>query len=128
MFDSDDPIFTYTTEDAINDGMFFRLADMPEVAGLAAEAGIRVPVIVTVGVLEDVLKPPPNAVGEDLVGRTWDVLHLLAREAATSQDSMIEFSVITTMKAGSRRVKLWAFIEPASDGSPFIKIILPEEY
>jgi hypothetical protein len=122
-------IFSYTTEDAIADGVFVRLSDMPEVGSLPREAGITIPVIVTQGVLEGVMRPPAKAAaqGEDLVGRTWDMVYLLSLRARESRGSMIEYTVSCTTAKGRRNVRLLAVIEALSDGSPVIKILLPEE-
>jgi len=122
-------IFAYTTEDAIEDGVMHRLSDIPELANLAREAGISVPVIVTNGVLADVMRPPNNAVarGEDIVGRTWDMLFVLSMRARESRKSVIEYTIIATMPKGTQNVKLVAVVDAMSDGSPVIKIMLPEE-
>ena len=122
-------VFAYTSEDAIADGVMHRLSDIPELANLAREAGIKIPVIVTNGVLADVMQPPENAAarGEDIVGRTWDMLFVLAMRARESRKSVIEYTIIATMAEGHRNVKLVAVVDAMSDGSPVIKIMLPEE-
>lgn len=118
-------IFSYTTEDGINDGIFVRLDSIPELAVLPQQAGIQIPVIVTTGVYEDMLKPNDPDGPADIVGRTWDVLWMFTMAARGKRtDSMIEFFVIN----GTGTHKLWAFVEPLSDGSPIIKIMKPEEY
>ena len=130
MFNSE--IFSYTTEDAINDGMFIPLAQLPSIAPLVREAGISVPVIVTAGVYHDVIVASEHAKsrGEDEVGRAWDMLFLLAMSAKSAKkgESMIKFKLRFTGQRDTREEVLWAFIEPLSDGSPIIKIMVPSEY
>lgn len=119
-------IYSYTRNDGLEDGFF---ADISE---LAKEAGFKIPVCVTQGVL-DLLNEKLE--GQDLKGRAWDMFTILKLEIKrqTKPDSFIEFKPVFIRVEDPQTyypkpVKLWATIEDTGDGSPGMTIMLPEEY
>ena len=130
FFTNEDIISKYTTEMGIEDGLFVDTRNT-EVAALATEAGIKVPVIVTSTVWEDVFKPSPAAEkrGESLTGRAWDVFMVLRYAAANSRNtSTMNFAVRhTNAKGRSVDARLYAVIDHMGDGSPCIKVMFPSE-
>jgi len=123
----DNVIFSYTRQDAINDGIFIDVSEM------AKEAGFKIPVAITSNLYHTHIVPSEDAktYGQDEKGRLWDVLHMLSVMARHSKDSMITFSVrFQNGPHSSETPKLWAVVEAQSpdDPSPAINIMLPEDY
>lgn len=109
-----DIIFSYTWDDAINDGTFIRVDDK-----IRQEAGIKYPTAVTSNLYHSYLKPDKP----DFDGRLWDVLWML--RFGKHDGSMTTFQV----KIGNKNVTLWAVCEARSpqNPEPIITIMLPED-
>ena len=129
-FTNEDIISRYTTEMGIEDGLFVDTRDT-EVASLATEAGIKVPVIVTSTVWEEVFKPSPAAErrGESITGRAWDVFFMFITAARMARGrSDLTFEVIhTNAKGRHTTAEIFATFDRMGDGSPVIKFMFPSE-
>ena len=77
MFQPEDLIYSYSREQAIEDGV---LVDVSETA---REAGIKYPTALTARVWAEVVNPNEQRKdwGQDLKGRLWDVLFMFAHSA-----------------------------------------------
>ena len=117
-------IFSYTREDAINDGTFI------DVSEVAKEAGLKYPVAITSNLYNTHIIPTENqkAQGQDEQGRLWDTLWMLivAIKTGKSNGNMTEYEVLYSGK----KIKIWAVCEATSpdDPSPAINIMLPSDY
>jgi len=119
-------IFSYTRQDAINDGTFIDVSDM------AKEAGIKHPVAVTSNLYHTHIVPSASQQesGQSIKGRLWDVLSMFAfccrGMVGETDGNMATFPV----RFSGKEVTIWAFIEAQSmeDPSPAINIMLPEDY
>ena len=127
--DKETIIYSYTRQQAIEDGSFV------DVSPTAKEAGFRWPVAVTRHVWDSLIEPTEKAkgYGQDLQGRLWDVLWMLrsAIRNAEPGERLVVYDVIFQDGPGPRNrktVRLWAAVEDAGDGSPAITIMLPEDY
>lgn len=116
----DNLIFSYTRQEAIEDGTFIDVSEM------AKEAGVNIPVAVTASLYNKHINPDPMPTGQDEKGRLWDLLNMLVFNARRSKDSFLKFQV----KFGVKLVEIWAVVEAQSpeDPSPAINIMLPEDY
>ena len=129
-FSNDPIIFAYTRADALNDGVLVELPDH-----IVSEAGIRVKVAVTRAVWDEYLAPDylDNLPGQNVEGRTWDLLWMFGCAARRSRHtSTIQFRVLcaTMGESGSivtEDVLLKAVCGPGDEGEPVITIMLPEE-
>jgi hypothetical protein len=124
-----EPIAVYTREQAIEDGVLVDLMQ-PETVGLVREAGFKFTVAMTAGAfaatVAEIDKPLPD--GQDIRGRLWDVLWLLACTIRTGGSTdRVKFRV--SVWNGSRRdaVKLWSLCGPGDDGEPVVTIMLEGE-
>ena len=118
-----DVISSYTREDALEDGQ------LVDVSKMAAEAGFRLPVAVTVGVWSDISKGIEEGTapaGQSIEGRQWDVLHMAMLAArSNSTESMIKFKVII----GRTTHTYWGIISgEGQGGSAVLTIMRPEDY
>ena len=127
--DKETIIYSYTRQQAIEDGTFV------DVTQTAKEAGFRWPVAVTRNVWDSLIVPTEKAksYGQDLQGRLWDVLWMLrlAIRRAEPGERLVVYDVIFQNGPGTRNrktVTLWAVTEDAGDGSPAITVMLPEDY
>ena len=114
---SDNVIYSYTAEQAVEDGV------LTDVSEMGKEAGFTWPVRITEGV-HALCTPPKSNKVHSFEGRLWDVL-MLARWAiqrAPAGDGMAVF----TVKIGGRNETLWAMVDGTS--GPAIHIITPSEY
>jgi hypothetical protein len=110
-----EPIYAYTAEDALEDGM------LVDVTYLAKDAGFNWAVRITNTVFD--LCTPDEYDHEDYTGRLWDILNL-ARLAirASDDDRMTTF----TVRLGDEDYELWAVMDTTS--GPAIHIMRPEDY
>lgn len=130
-----DTIYTYTDDDMVADGALIRLADVPALAPLVAEAGFRVPVVVTRGVWDAAIETSPAAAarGESDAGRAWDLLFVSSlafqRAAITPDDGFVELTLTATAANGKPYTfQVWGVAEFDPRGALQIKILLPSEY
>lgn len=136
-------IYAYTRRQAIEGGVLVQLSG-PDYQGdqwmprMVAEAGIKFPVAMTVEVFGDCVSPIGDSVTlaqcQDIEGRLWDVLWMLAQAARRNSGAEMLFSVyvvsnVPNTTAGRnrtprpKRVTLKAVIGPDDDGSPCITIM-----
>lgn len=125
-------IHTYTRAAALADGV------LVDVSPLARQAGWRYPVAVTLAVWTLIATIPAGS-GQDVTGRTWDVVYLAARAAkrAPAGADTLQFSVILTTEKtdarGRRRLEwqhletLRAVVGPGDAGEPVVTIMLLNE-
>ena len=123
-------IYTYTREQAINDG---ELVDVTEVA---TEAGLRVPVAITRAVWDKYIawdnSDTDKQTYQDESGRLWDVLWMLRMSCARMRDeSMMIYELYVVPRDGksmrAKKVRLKAILNGGDCGEPVITVMLPEE-
>lgn len=128
-------ISAYTRADALRDGV---LVEIP--AGVCREAGITVPVAVTDAVW-GIIDPGnlDQMPGQDVAGRTWDLVWMLACAARSGQGShrsallyKCDFLIFREALGGGGRIErrtvtLRAVCGPGDQGEPVITIMLPWE-
>lgn len=112
------PIFKYTGEQAVNDGVLVDVTDC------AKEAGIKWPVRIT-NHLHETINPPETSY-DDFAGRLWDVLFLAAvrcKNARPGDPGPLQYQV----KIGAHVHTLWVAID-GTNGYPALHIMHPEDY
>lgn len=113
-----EPIYTYTAEQAVEDGILVDVSEMAREAGFSGAFTIRI----SVGV-HNLCTPPKSNKIQSYDGRLWDVLYLAGMAVGRSKDlHMAEYQV----KVGRKNVTLWAMLDTTS--GPAIHIIIPSEY
>jgi len=140
MFSKDDLIFSYTTKQAVADGVLIK-AD----SSISKEAAIRFPVYLTHRVWEKYVKVPDEFKDvQDQNGRLWDILFMFAFQAKKCTGSLLHFKFNCQVpKSASwsknetkssiyfqqREVSLKAVItaEDIDNPSPAVFILLPWE-
>ena len=105
-----EPIYTYTAEQAVEDGQLFRVP-----ADLAPRATYLTASVVG-------LCTPPKGSCEDFTGRVADVL-TMTRLAFSRGDQDDRMRTGIVVKIGARNVTLWAVIDGAG-----LTIMQPEDY
>lgn len=135
-------IFSYSRAEAIEDGV------LVDVSKLAREAGIKFPVAVSSAVWSRYCEVPDGAAaGQDVAGRTWDVVWMLRCAARRMEGSEVSFKLHVALpdrgdwqdneappERGSdlarethRLVTLRAVCGPGDDPAPVITVMLPGE-
>jgi len=118
-------ISAYSRASALEDGV------LVDISRLAREAGFKYPVAVTQGVW-GVLNPTDGlkAAGQDLNGRTWDLLAILrhAIRSASSTDA-VHFAPLFLRESGQKiePIQMWGKSGPGDDGEPVITVMLKGE-
>lgn len=118
-------ISTYTRAQAIADGVLF------DISKLATEYGIAFPVAITAGAHAKVIAFDEKKLmgwGQDIEGRTWDVLTMFKNAAKRAAGSEMRFSVF--VRCNDRRLReihLKAICGPGDTAEPVITIMLPDE-
>jgi hypothetical protein len=118
-------IYAYTRAQAIDDGM---LIEVP--AELADQAGIVVPVALSAGAWSEAVAVPPHLAGiQDVTGRLWDVLTVLATRIRRMRGGCdrVDFEVYVYDGARHRKTPLYAQIGPGDDGGAVMTVMLPGE-
>ncbi len=121
--DDFEAIYTYTRDQAIEDGVLIDVSDM------AKEAGFKWPVAVTVNVWVYYIVPDEKSrsYGQSEEGRLWDLLTML-RLSSQNGGEIITLKVYFLMEGNKRRlVTLKAVAGPGDHGEPVITIMLPGE-
>ncbi len=140
-----DVIHVVTRRQLIEDGVLVQL-NGPGYEGdewipqMVAEAGIRIPVALTVEVFTDCVSPLEQssvqlASCQDIKGRLWDLLFMFANAARRNQSDMLQYTVyvVPNIPKGSKRtprpkpVTLKAVVSGDDDGSPCITIMYPHQ-
>ena len=124
-----EPIAVYTRRQAIEDGVLVDLMQA-ETVGLVREAGFKFPIAMTAGAFAATVAEigEPLPAGQDIQGRLWDVLWMLACAIRTAGSTdRVTFRV--SVWNGSRRdaVKLWSLCGPGDGGEPVVTIMLEGE-
>ncbi len=122
-------IYSYTRQDAIDDG------DLVDVSSVAREAGFKYPVAITRAAWAHTVEhtPEEKALGQSEEGRLWDVLWMAKCAAGRGGGRIMAFSllVLRATKRGKgfkhERVELKAICGPGDTPDPVITIMLPEE-
>jgi len=114
------PIYSYTARQAMEDGVLVELED-----DLRREAGYRWPVRITQGI-QALITPTQQEArqGQSTEGRLWDILFVarVAIQSAQPDDYLIPFEV----SFSGKEITLWACLDTTSGAA--IHIVLPEEY
>lgn len=84
-------IFSYTRAQAIEDG------ELVDVSKLAREAGIKFPVAVSRAVWARYCEVPDGTVGQDVNGRTWDVVWMFRAVARRFDGAELSFKLHVAM-------------------------------
>ena len=132
MFTAADVIYTYTREQALQDGVLI------DISSTAREAGYLYPVAVTSRVWSEVITPDERtrSCGQSEAGRMWDMLTMLKhyiRRKNTGQTVIFKFYAIMPDKYGQvncedpRLVTLKSECHPGDNWEPVITIMLPNE-
>ncbi|MBY0232268.1 MAG: hypothetical protein K2W96_23560 [Gemmataceae bacterium] len=123
MFDDFDLIHKYTRAEALADGT------LVDVTPLAREAGLKWPVAVTRQVFERYVRVPEGVVGQDVAGRTWDIVFMLrwAISRSLGGDTLLYEVYVRNDEEEPQSVQLKAVAGPDDDGSPCITVMLPLE-
>lgn len=124
LLDFGEVIYTYTRQQAIEDGLLI------DVSQTAREAGFKYPVAVTQAVWTELITPDEadRTQGQSETGRLWDVLWMCYLAARRSRaQSQIMFSVEAVRDNHRETVKLKALCHPGDRGEPVVTIVLPDE-
>ena len=124
-----EPIAVYSRRQAIEDGVLVDLMQ-PETVGLVREAGFKFPVAMTAGAFAATVAAIGERLpeGQDIQGRLWDVLWMLACAIKTAGSTdRVKFRV--SVWNGRRRdeIKLWSLCAPGDGGEPVLTIMLEGE-
>ncbi len=121
LFDDADIVFRYTRQEALEDGVLIDLSDT------AKEAGFRFPLAVTQGVFA--ILNNTDAPGQDLKGRSWDMLMIFRKYARRTNGNVIRFAPLFLMPDSKKPkpVQMWAKCGPGDDAEPVITIMLEGE-
>ena len=142
MFSKEDIIYSYTTKQAVEDGVLVKIDN-----GMPKEAGIKYPVYVTRIVWDKYIEPPKQEEFsmQSVDGRMWDMLFMFTHMARKINSSILFFDVVFSMpdegnwlpnesfddpkNREQRIVKLKAIInaQDLDDPSPAIFIMLTSE-
>ena len=119
-------IFTYTRQDAIEDGVLVDVSEM------AREAGFKYPVALTERVNNEVKNIPPEYQHEDYEGRLWDVLMMCRYSIFNSKggDTLFFQVVLHSENTLVRKfvpITLKAMCHPGDHREPVITIAFPDE-
>ena len=109
-------IYSYTWDNAIEDGTFIRVSDK-----LRLEAGIKYPIAITSNLYNTYIHPDDKV---DADGRLWDVLWMM--RFGKDDGNIRVFDVLF----GNDKVTLWAVCEARSPSNPepICTVMMPEDY
>lgn len=120
-----EPIFVYTRQQALADGVLI------DVTSMAREAGIRYPVAVTHRLWHEQIEASEQLqkLGQDTQGRLWDVLWMLRLAILRGgSGSELTFEVLFRRENNQLETQqLRSICGPNDDGTPCITILLPDE-
>ncbi len=119
------PIYSYSREQALNDGV---LVDAGE---LAKEAGFTFPIALSAAVHAAYVKVPDEVYGQDETGRLWDILSMLrfAIKKQSSNGLICEFQLYVANNDDypAELITLKAHCGPGDHQEPVLTIMLPGE-
>lgn len=133
-----EPIYSYTREQAIADGVLI------DVSTVAREAGIVWPVAMTSAAWSDCVawteqtEARKGYTGQSESGRLWDVVWMLSlavrgalRRGLDASKQPLFYSLLRTPTAGRgvmpRKVQLKFIVGPDDEGRPCVTVMLPSE-
>lgn len=129
---SENIVYQYTREDAINDGMLVAVDEK-----ISKEAGFKYPVAMTNTVwtqyVEWTAEDNEKQTYQDLQGRLWDVLCMLrfAIKLQSGSSDEIRYKLMVIPRDGktkrAKNIILKALFHPDDHGNPAITIMLPNE-
>lgn len=126
-----DLIYTYTRQQAIDDGVLVDLMQ-PDLVELVHNAGIKYPVAMTTTAFGDYVELTPAAkrACNDIKGRLWDVLWMfrvaVRQQRGDSREILFQFYCVTDRIRPTLCI-LKAVIGPGDQGEPVITIMHPWE-
>ncbi len=131
MFNELETLYTYTREQALEDGFLI------DVTKTAKEAGLRYPVAVTSAVWEKYIawedEDTQRQTHQDSEGRLWDVLFMLknAINRLVGATTEIHYELYVVPRDGKARkpkkTALKSLCHPGDSGEPVITIMEPDE-
>ena len=129
IFGTDEIIFSYLREDALEDGVLVDVSEM------AKEAGFRFPVAITQD-LHATITPndTEKSYGQSYDGRLWDVLWMAIVAGRQSEASRIHYNMILAegkldaSRLKQRTLTLLADVGPGDHGEPVITIGFPSDF
>lgn len=128
MFDKYDSVYTYTRDDAIQDGV------LVDVSNPAKQAGFSIPLALTARVYSEcVYWPETEAAVQDESVRLWDVLFMAAAAARAAarrgQGGRINFELLVVPRGGRvpELTTLSLHVGPGDRGEPVATILAPDE-
>jgi len=125
-----DVVSAYSRAQAIEDGVLVDVTEWGS-ADKGFHGGFRIPVAMTAALWASVDGIPERARGiEDVRGRAHDVLWMasLAIRSAPPGADRVRFSVLMSVKAGRRVLRLLAVIGPGDAGEPVLTLGYPEDF
>lgn len=119
-----EPISTYSRAQALEDG------ELVDLAGPARGLGFVYHVAITRGAYATAIELTDAArrAGNDVAGRTHDVLWMLRCAIGSAADDRVSFELrVVRRRRAAERVVLCAVCGPGDNAEPVITIMLPEE-
>ena len=118
-------IFTYTRQNAIEDGV------LVDVSPTARQAGFKYPVAITERVNNTIENIPPLYDHEDYYGRLWDVVWMCRNATRNSKGDTLFFQVVIHTENNLLKreipITLKAICHGGDHREPVITIMFPEE-
>jgi len=119
MFTDDDIIHTYTRREAIADGV------LVDVTGVAREAGFRIPVAITAGVMAEYLS---DLSGEERDAKLSRFLSILSEIGRSNPDSSrVVVFVLNRDATPPKLLELIVSLGPDDNGDACITVMFPHE-
>ena len=116
-------ISVYSREQAIDDGFLVDVSDSSECQRL----GFRFPVALTRAVWDRFVEVPKGVIGQDMVGRLWEILRVLRmniRSGANGGEIWFSLRVRNDNREGvPPLIALKAVCRPGDNGDPCITIM-----
>ena len=126
-WDGADVVFSYSRADAINDGVLVDFTKEP-LAALCRQAGFRLPIAMTATAWAACIGSEPLPQGQDITGRTWDVLNVLRTAIRGNRDTdRVNFKVRVWNGVRFENVALWCHCGPGDTPEPVLTIMLEGE-
>ena len=121
-------VYTYTRQNAIDDGVLVNVSEM------ATEAGFRYPVAITERLNNHIENIPEEYSHEDYFGRLWDVLLMgmmnIKRAMKYRQESPIVLYDLISHSKGQEHEDLTTLkimVHGGDNGEPAMTIMFPDE-
>jgi len=119
------PISCYSRAQAISEGTLVDVSDTAE----CQEAGFVVPVALTAAVFTLCVEVPECVADQqDVKGRLWDVLYMLALHGKGASSDRVSYTIsVRNQPDALTEVFLVAVIGPGDTAAPVITVMLPGE-